>query len=206
MRGISWLVERTLRFSRRTLLHGVIYIYIHTHTHQHVRRMDEVRLPRAILKYQPAGRRGKRRPLKRLLDGWRRPEQARRPNSLTALWWWYIHMCVCVFLSSRKCLPFSHWLIPKSREIHMRAAGCRPLVYQTSSNSLWIVAVFAPREVRISMHKRWSLRDIWPETFPFSVRNLITSNNKTKWETNTPLLLSEVPLWPDSKIRNISSS
>jgi hypothetical protein len=36
---------------------------------QHVRRMDRAGLPRAILKYQPAGRRGHERPLKRLLDG-----------------------------------------------------------------------------------------------------------------------------------------
>jgi hypothetical protein len=42
--------------------------------------MDRARLPRAALKYQPAGRRDQRRPLKRLLDGWRRPEQARSPT------------------------------------------------------------------------------------------------------------------------------
>jgi hypothetical protein len=36
---------------------------------QHVRRMDRARLPRGILKYQPAGRRGQGRPLKELLDG-----------------------------------------------------------------------------------------------------------------------------------------
>jgi hypothetical protein len=36
---------------------------------QHVRRMDRARLPHAILKYQPAGRRDQGRPLKRLLDG-----------------------------------------------------------------------------------------------------------------------------------------
>jgi hypothetical protein len=35
---------------------------------QHVRRMDRARLPRGILKYQPAGRRDQGRPLKRLLD------------------------------------------------------------------------------------------------------------------------------------------
>jgi hypothetical protein len=35
---------------------------------QHVRRMDRARLPRAILKYQPTGRRYQGRPLKRLLD------------------------------------------------------------------------------------------------------------------------------------------
>jgi hypothetical protein len=34
-----------------------------------------------FLLHQPAGRRRQGRPLKRLLDGWRRPEQARRPNS-----------------------------------------------------------------------------------------------------------------------------
>jgi hypothetical protein len=56
---------------------------------QHVRRMDRARLPHATLKYQPAGRRDQGRPLKRLLDGWRRPGQVRRPNSLTALWWWW---------------------------------------------------------------------------------------------------------------------
>jgi hypothetical protein len=36
---------------------------------QHVRRMDRVRLPHAVLKYQPAGRRDQGRPLKELLDG-----------------------------------------------------------------------------------------------------------------------------------------
>jgi hypothetical protein len=36
---------------------------------QYVRRMDRARLPHAILKYQPAGRRNQGRPLKRLLDG-----------------------------------------------------------------------------------------------------------------------------------------
>jgi hypothetical protein len=46
---------------------------------RHVRQMDRARLPRAILKYQPAGRRKQGRPLKRLLDG------CRRPVSLTAL-------------------------------------------------------------------------------------------------------------------------
>jgi hypothetical protein len=51
---------------------------------QHVRRMDRAGLLHAILKYQPAGRRDQGRPLKGLLDGWR-SEQARRPNSLTAL-------------------------------------------------------------------------------------------------------------------------
>jgi hypothetical protein len=51
---------------------------------QHVRRMDRAGLLHAILKYQPAGRRGHGRPLKRLLDGWR-SEQARRSNSLTEL-------------------------------------------------------------------------------------------------------------------------
>jgi hypothetical protein len=36
---------------------------------QHFRRMDRARLPHAILKYQPAGRKNQGRPLKRLLDG-----------------------------------------------------------------------------------------------------------------------------------------
>jgi hypothetical protein len=52
---------------------------------QHVRRMDRARRPHAILKYQTARRRNQGCPLKRLLDGRRRPEQVRRPNSLTAL-------------------------------------------------------------------------------------------------------------------------
>jgi hypothetical protein len=36
---------------------------------QYVRRMGRAGLPRAVLKYQPAGRRDQGRPLKRLLDG-----------------------------------------------------------------------------------------------------------------------------------------
>jgi hypothetical protein len=50
---------------------------------QHVCRMEW--LLHAILKHQPAGT-DQGRPSKRLLDGRRRPEQARRSNSLTALW------------------------------------------------------------------------------------------------------------------------